>query len=31
MEKWAREFAAVPGREAMPEMLAELRRSLPQS
>jgi hypothetical protein len=30
MEKWAREFAGVPGREAMPEMLAELRRSVVQ-
>ena len=28
MEKWARDFANVPGREAMPAMLAGLKRSL---
>jgi hypothetical protein len=28
MERWADEFVGVPGREAMPAMLAELRRSL---
>lgn len=26
MEKWARDFAAVPGRERMPAMLADMRR-----
>ncbi len=26
MEKWARDFAAVPGKEGMPAMLAELKR-----
>ena len=30
MEKWAEDFAGVPGREGMPAMLAELKRSLPQ-
>jgi hypothetical protein len=29
MEAWALDFAAVPGRERMPEMLAEFRRTLP--
>ena len=29
MEKWALDFVTVPGRERMPEMLAEFRRSLP--
>ena len=28
MEKWAEDFAGVPGREGMPTMLAELKRSL---
>jgi hypothetical protein len=28
MEKWARDFAGVPGREAMPVVLAELKRAL---
>ena len=26
LEKWAREFAVVPGREGMPEQIAQLRR-----
>jgi len=26
LERWSREFAAIPGRETMPERLAELRR-----
>ena len=30
MEKWAGDFAGVPGREGMPAMLAELKCSLPQ-
>jgi hypothetical protein len=28
MEKWARDFASVPGREGMPGVLAELKGSL---
>lgn len=27
LEKWAREFAVVPGREGMPEQIAQLRRA----
>jgi hypothetical protein len=27
LERWVREFASVPGREALPEMLARLRRN----
>jgi hypothetical protein len=30
MEKWARDFASVPGREGMPAMLAELKRVVSQ-
>jgi hypothetical protein len=26
MERWSRVFAEVPGRESMPDSLAELRR-----